>query len=78
MELGDEGMSDALIPKMLTDVDTYIEDDMSEAFMPNELQLPRFSHTPPASIKGRHRWPASLEAQAFPLHAKPTLNDVLI
>ena len=42
------------------------------------LPLVHFSHTPPATILGRARWPNSLEYQAFPGDDKPTLKDVLI
>ena len=46
----------------------------------DELQepLPRFSHMPPSTIRGRARWPLSLESQALPHMARPTLIDVLI
>jgi hypothetical protein len=41
--------------------------------------LPNFSHLPPKSVKGRNRWPPSLEAQAFPATAPtPSLIDVLV
>ena len=40
--------------------------------------LPPFSHTPPPSIRGRHRWPSSLESQSCPHASCSTLNDVLI
>ena len=40
--------------------------------------LPPFSHTPPPSIRGRHRWPSSLESQSCPQSLWSTLDDVLI
>ena len=40
--------------------------------------LPYFSHLPPSHIRGRNRWPLSLEAQGFPPNRVPALNDVLI
>ena len=48
------------------------------ALLPQEMQLPRFSHLPPPSIQGSDRWPASLEAQALPLTETPELIDILI
>jgi hypothetical protein len=40
--------------------------------------LPHFSHTPPQQIRGRHRWPNSLEAQGFPANKLLELSDILI
>jgi hypothetical protein len=40
--------------------------------------IPPFSHTAPSKIRGRKRWPLSLEAQAFPENKIPTLLDVLV
>jgi hypothetical protein len=40
--------------------------------------LPSFSHTPPSNVQGRHRWPTSLDAQAFPAEKRPALFDILI
>jgi hypothetical protein len=76
MELGAEGMlaeSDMDALQVAEDV-AHPDDNPT----PNEIQLPRFSHLPPATITGCDRWPASLEAQAFPPDATPTLYDVMI
>ncbi len=54
------------------------EDDPICENIPNEEPLPYFSHTPPANIRGRKRWPTSLDAQGFPATEKPTLADILI
>ena len=32
--------------------------------LPHQEVLPSFSHKPPSSVKGSHRWPVSLESQA--------------
>jgi hypothetical protein len=40
--------------------------------------LQSFSHTPPATIRGRRRWPFSLDSQAHPGTHSPVLMDVLI
>jgi hypothetical protein len=40
--------------------------------------LPRFSHTPPSTVRGRARWPISLESQAIPMDQRPCLQDILI
>ncbi len=40
--------------------------------------LPPFSHTPPATVVGRKRWPSSLEAQGFPLDQTPKLVVVYV
>ena len=45
---------------------------------PTQINLPSFSHVPPVTVRGRDRWPASLEAQAFPSDTVPVLLDVLI
>ena len=50
--------------------------------MPTDIMadapLPYFSHVPPPNIRGRKRWPNSLEAQAFPDDMTPTLIDILV
>ena len=46
--------------------------------VPAHTLLPRFSHIPPRTVRGRARWPISLEYQAFPMDQTPTLRDVLI
>ena len=74
MEFNDEGMHDELAQLEHSPP----EDETSVNLLPNEMQLPRFSHLPPATILGCRRWPTSLEAQAFPLDEQPILNDVLI
>ena len=51
----------------ITDRDQHAEDT-----------FPPFSHTPPATIRGRHRWPNSLEAQGFPETNILQLSDILI
>jgi hypothetical protein len=54
------------------------EDDPVCETILNEEPLPYFSHTPPANIRGRKRWPPSLDAQGFPVTKKPSLADILI
>ena len=46
--------------------------------IPVDAPLPYFSHIPPPNIRGRKRWPISLEAQAFPDDMIPTLIDILV
>jgi hypothetical protein len=45
---------------------------------PAPIPLPSFRHTPPSTVRGRHRWPLSLDHQAFPTTSTPCLIDVLI
>ena len=40
--------------------------------------MPPVRYLPPATIRGRHRWPKSLEAQAFPDNKILELSDILI
>ena len=40
--------------------------------------LPAFSHVLPWSTSQTHRWPASLDPHAFPLHSTPVLSNILI
>ena len=74
MEFDDEGMNDESAQLEYSPP----EDEASGDPSPNDIQLPRFSHLPPASIIGCKQWPPSLEAQSFPNDTTPTLNDVLI
>jgi hypothetical protein len=45
---------------------------------PGPTILPSFSHIPPVTIRGRHRWPYLLDAQSFPSTTCPCLHDILI
>ena len=74
MEFADKGMNHELAQIEYSPP----EDEASGDLLPNEIQLPRFSHLPPASIIGCKQWPPSLEAQSFPTNTTPILNDVLI
>jgi hypothetical protein len=47
--------------------------------MPIPVQLPSFSHTPPDTVRGRDRWPTSLEYQMIPSDKEqPELLDILV
>jgi hypothetical protein len=54
------------------------EDTGTTPVQEHELPIPSFSHIPPKWVKGRRRWPTSLEAQGFPTHQVPKLHDVLV
>ena len=45
---------------------------------PPPILLPSFQHTPPPTIRGRNKWPSSLDYQTFPPTSTPSLIDVLI
>jgi hypothetical protein len=46
--------------------------------VPEPLILPSFQHIPPSSIRGRSRWPYSLDQQTIPTDTIPCLMDILI
>ena len=77
MELGDATDTDSETALATGDEKHWVPLP-TEELSHQEMQLPRFSHIPPPSIKGCKKWPTSLEAQAFPTDQKPLLLDVLI
>ncbi len=46
--------------------------------VPEPIRLPSFQHIPPSSVRGRSRWPYSLDNQTIQTDETPCLMDILI